>query len=183
MKFILSISGASGVIYGVKLLQEMVRMNLEVHLIISETAKQILKHEIKQDYKELYKLAYKTYENNGLFSPPSSGSFEHDGMIVVPCSMKTLSAVANGYGDTLIARAALCCLKENRKLILVPRETPLNKTGIKNMLLAKENGAVILPAMPAFYHKPEKIGDLVDFIVGKILDQLNIKHSLFKRWG
>ena len=183
MKFILSISGASGVIYGVKLLQEMVRMNLEVHLIMSETAKQILKHEIKQDYKELYKLAYKTYENNALFSPPSSGSFEHDGMIVVPCSMKTLSAVANGYGDTLTTRAALCCLKENRKLILVPRETPLDLAGIKNTLLAKENGAVILPAMPAFYHKPEKIGDLVNFIVGKILDQLSIKHSLFKRWG
>ena len=96
--------------------------------------------------------------------------------------MKTLSAVANGYSDTLTSRTAFCCLKENKKLILIPRETPLDLTSIKNMKSAKEAGAIILPAMPGFYHKPKKIEDLVDFIVGKILDQIGINHTLFKRW-
>jgi 4-hydroxy-3-polyprenylbenzoate decarboxylase len=96
--------------------------------------------------------------------------------------MKTLSAIANGYGDSLTTRAASCCLKEGRKLILVLRETPLDLPGIKNMLVAKESGAVILPAMPAFYHEPKKIEELVDFIVGKVIDQLSLDHCLFKRW-
>ena len=103
-------------------------------------------------------------------------------MIVVPCSMKTLSAIANGFGDTLTTRAASCCLKEGKKLILVLRETPLDLPGIKNMLAAKESGAVILPAMPAFYHEPKKIEELVDFIVGKIFYQLGLQHKLLKRW-
>ena len=103
-------------------------------------------------------------------------------MIVIPCSMKTLSAIANGYGDTLTSRAASCCLKEGRKLVLVIRETPLDLPGIRNMLAAKESGAIILPAMPAFYHQPKNIEELVDFIVGKVFDQLGLQHSLFKRW-
>jgi 4-hydroxy-3-polyprenylbenzoate decarboxylase len=96
--------------------------------------------------------------------------------------MKTLSAIAHGFGDTLTSRAATCCLKEGKKVILVLRETPLALSGITNMLVAKENGAIILPAMPAFYHKPEKIEDLVDFIIGKVFDQLSLQHTLFKRW-
>jgi 4-hydroxy-3-polyprenylbenzoate decarboxylase len=103
-------------------------------------------------------------------------------MIVIPCSMKTLSAIANGYGDSLTSRAASCCLKEGRKLVLVVRETPLDAPGIRNMLAAKESGAIILPAMPAFYHQPKNIEELVDFIVGKVFDQLGLQHSLFKRW-
>ncbi|MCK5459023.1 MAG: UbiX family flavin prenyltransferase, partial [Thermoplasmatales archaeon] len=113
---------------------------------------------------------------------PASGSFHLDGMAVAPCSMKTLSAIANGYSDTLTSRVASCCLKEGKKLVLAIRETPLDLPGIKNMLFAKESGAVILPAMPGFYYRPKTIEDIVDFIVGKILDQFNVKNSLFKRW-
>ena len=122
------------------------------------------------------------YNNNDFLSPSASGSFKLDSMIIAPCSMKTLSAIANGYSDTLTSRAASCCLKEGRRLILMNRETPLDLPGIKNLLRAKLSGAIILPAMPAFYHKPIKIDDMVNFIVGKILDQLGISHTLFKRW-
>jgi len=182
MRILLSIGGASGSIYGVRILEELRKSGHEVHLTISDGAKKILTHETHYKYNELKKKADVYYDNGDLCAPPASGSFQIDGMIVAPCSMKTLSAIANGYGDTLTSRAASCCLKEGRKLVLVIRETPLDLPGIKNMLDAKESGAVILPAMPAFYHKPKKIDDLVDFIIGKILDQFDIKHSLFKRW-
>lgn len=182
MKVLLSIGGASGSIYGIRLLEELLNSKVELHLIVSDGAKKILEHETKYKYNELKKKSDFYYNNNDMFAGPASGSFHLDAMVVAPCSMKTLSAIANGYGDTLTSRAASCCLKENRKLILVIRETPLDLPGIKNMLSAKQAGATILPAMPGFYHKPQKIDDLIDFIVGKVLDQLVIKHSLFKRW-
>jgi 4-hydroxy-3-polyprenylbenzoate decarboxylase len=182
MKILLSIGGASGSIYGIRLLEELKKARCKVQLIVSEGAKKILGHETKYTYNELKGKAHVWYDNDDLCAAPASGSFQVDGMIVAPCSMKTLSAIANGYGDTLTARAASCCLKEGRKLVLVIRETPLDLPGIKNMLAAKESGAVMLPAMPAFYHKPKKIDDMVDFIVGKVLDQFDIKHTLFKRW-
>jgi len=182
LKILLTISGASGSIYGIRLLEELIKSKVEVHLVVSNNAKKILQHETNFKYEDLKKKTNFVYENDALFSPPASGSFQIDGMIVAPCSMKTLSAIANGYGDMLISRAASCCLKEGKKLVIVIRETPLDLPGIKNMLSAKESGAVILPAMPAFYHKPNNIEDLVDFIIGKVLDQFNIKHSLFKRW-
>jgi len=182
MRILLSIGGASGSIYGVKLLEMLSKSGNEIHLILSSGAKKIVKHETNFSYNDLVKKAHVSYENDDLFAAPASGSFKMDAMIVCPCSMKTLSAIANGYGDTLTSRAASCFLKEERKLILVVRETPLDLPGIKNMLSAKKAGATILPAMPGFYHKPEKIHDLVDFIVGKILDQLGVNHSLFKRW-
>jgi len=182
MKILVGISGASGSIYGIRLLEELAKSNNEIHLIISEDAKKIIKHETIYTYEKLKKKVNFSYKNSDMFAPPASGSFKIDAMVVCPCSMKTLSAIANGYGDTLISRAASCRLKEERKLILVLRETPLDLPGIKNMLSAKQAGATILPAMPGFYHKPKKIEDLVDFIVGKILDQLRIEHSLFKRW-
>ena len=182
MKILLSIGGASGSVYGIRLLEELLKSGVETHLIISDGAKKIVEHETTHKYADLKKKVNFFYENDNLFAGPASGSFKIDGMIVAPCSMKTLSAIANGYSDTLTSRAASCCLKEGRKLILVIRETPLDLPGIKNMLAAKEAGAVILPAMPAFYHKPKKIEDMVDFIVGKILDQFQIKHTLFKRW-
>ena len=183
MKILLSIGGASGSIYGVRVLEELVKGGCEVHLVVSKGAKQILKHETIFTYADLKGKAQVCYENDDVFAPPASGSFQLDGMVVAPCSMKTLSAIANGYSDTLTSRAASCCLKEGRKLVLVIRETPLDLVGIRNMLSATQDGAVILPAMPGFYYKPKKIEDLVDFIVGKVLDQLGLAHSLFKRWG
>jgi len=182
MRYVVSIGGASGSIYGVRLIQELKKSGQEIHLIISSGAKNILEMETPYTSDDVKKMADVVYENDDLCAGPASGSFPLDGMIVIPCSMKTLSAIAQGYGDTLTARAASCCLKEGRRLILVPRETPLDLPGIKNMLSVKESGATLLPAMPAFYHHPQVIDDLVSFIVGKVLDQLQIKHSLFKRW-
>jgi 4-hydroxy-3-polyprenylbenzoate decarboxylase len=183
MKIFLSIGGASGSIYGIRLLEELVKLKIEVILTASEGGKKILEHETGKLYNDLEKLANISYKNNDLFAGTARGSYKLDGMIIAPCSMKTLSAIANGYGDTLTSRAASCCLKEGRKLVLVIRETPLDLPGINNMKLAKEADAVILPAMPGFYHKPKKIDDFVDFIVGKVLDQFDLKHSLFKRWS
>lgn len=182
MKIVLAIGGASGSIYGIRLLEELIKSKIEVHLIVSKDAKKIIEHETGKSYKYLEEKTPYFYDNNNQFSAPASGSFQVDGMIVAPCSMKTLSSIANGYGETLTSRAASCCLKEDKKLVIVIRETPLDLPGIKNMLSAKESGAIILPAMPGFYHKPKKIEDLVNFIVGKILDQFMIKHSLYKRW-
>ncbi|MCX6663746.1 MAG: UbiX family flavin prenyltransferase [Euryarchaeota archaeon] len=182
MKYFVSIGGASGSIYGIRLQQELNKAGHEVHLVISEAAKKIIEHETKYSYNSIKEKAAVVYDNDDLYTGPASGSFPLDGMIVIPCSMKTLSAIANGYGDTLTSRAASCCLKEGRKLILVLRETPFDLPGIKNMLAAKESGAIILPAMPAFYHQPKNIEELVDFIVGKVFDQLDLQHSLFKRW-
>ena len=182
MKYLVSIGGASGSIYGIRLLQELQKTPHETHLVISERAKKILPNETSYALSILKTYAHVVYENTDLYAGPASGSFPLDGMIIIPCSMKTLSAIAHGYGDTLTSRAASCCLKEGRKVILVLRETPLDLPGITNMLTAKQSGAVILPAMPAFYHKPERIDDLIDFIVGKVFDQLGLPNSLFRRW-
>ena len=185
MRIIVAITGASGVIYGVKLVEELKRIDkgIEIHLIISDTAKEIISLETEYDPHDIEKMVTKAYNNNNMSATLASGSFRHDGMVIVPCSLKTLSAIANGYAGSLISRAAICSLKENMKLIIVPRETPLDRTSLLNMLKAMENGAIILPAMPAFYHRPKNISELINYIVGKILDQLNIKHDLFKRWG
>jgi len=182
MIYFVSIGGASGSIYGIRLLQELHKAGHEIHLVISEGAKKIIEQETKYTYNSIKREVNIIYDNTDLYAGPASGSFLLDGMIVIPCSMKTLSAIAHGFGDTLTSRAATCCLKEGKKVILVIRETPLALSDIKNMLVAKENGAIILPAMPAFYHKPKKIEDLVDFIIGKVFDQLNLQHTLFKRW-
>ncbi len=183
MKNILvGITGASGSIYGLRLLQELDKRNITVHLIISQTAEQIFTYETNESVEKLKQYAAKTYENDDLFAGPASGSFPLDGMVIVPCSMKTLSAIANGYADTLIVRSAICRLKEKKPLIVVPRETPMDYTGLKNMLTVSEVGGIVLPAAPGFYHQPQSLSDLVDFIVGKILDQLSISHELFKRW-
>lgn len=182
MKILLCIGGASGSIYGIRLLEELKKAGAEIHFIVSEGAKKIIEHETNYKFKDLEKLADFCYNNSDMLAGPASGTFKLDVMVICPCSMKTLSAVANDYCDTLTSRAAFCILKEEQKLILVPRETPIPLPSIKNMEKAKLAGATILPAIPGFYHKPKKIEDLVDFVVGKILDQLGIEHQLFKRW-
>ena len=182
MRVLLSIGGASGCVYGIRLLEELLNSKVELLLIVSDSAKNIIELETNYNFEDLKKKANFYFDNSDMFAGPASGTFKIDAMVVCPCSMKTLSGIANGYSDTLSSRAASCCLKEERKLILIVRETPLDLPGIKNMLSAKQAGATILPAMPGFYHKPQKIEDLVNFIVGKILDQLGLDHSLFKRW-
>jgi len=183
MKILVSIGGASGIVYGVSLLEKLTKTKNDVHLIITDGAKKIMEYETNRSVIDVKKLADFFYENDNLFAGPASGSFQIDAMIIVPCSMKTLSAIANGYGETLTSRSATCCLKEGKKVILVLRETPLDLAALKNMLSAKQNGAVILPAMPGFYHKPKNIDEMIDFIVGKILDQLEISHALYKKWS
>jgi len=182
MRYFVSIGGASGSIYGIRLLQELHKTNHDVYLVVSEGAKKIIQQETPYTYASIKKNADIIYDNADLCAGPASGSFQLDAMIIIPCSMKTLSAIAMGYGDTLTSRAASCCLKEGKKLILVLRETPLDLPGIRNMLVAKDSGAIILPAMPGFYHQPKTIDDLVYFVVGKVFDQLGLQHSLFKRW-
>lgn len=181
-KIVIGFSGASGIIYGIRLLEILHSINIQTYLIISEWAKKNIEIETDKTLEYVKSLSSVNYENFKLDASVSSGSFLHDGMVIVPCSMKSLSSIANGYDDTLISRAASVTLKESRKLIIVPRETPLSRIHLENMVKLQEAGAIILPAMPGFYHKPSTIEEIIDHLVGKILDQLNIKHDLFKRW-
>ncbi len=177
MKVLLAITGASGVIYGLRLLEVLKEKSVEVECIVSDAAKKIIKHEIGAQ-----KILRGCYSEKDIEAPFSSGSFSLDAMVVAPCSMKTLSAIASGFSHNLITRSTDVAIKEKKKLILVPRETPLSAIHLENMLKLARLGVIILPAMPGFYHKPRKIEDLVDFIVGKILDSLGIENELYKRW-
>jgi 4-hydroxy-3-polyprenylbenzoate decarboxylase len=181
-KIVIGFSGASGIIYGIRLLEILHSINIETFLIISEWAKKNIEIETDKRLEYVKSLSSVNYDNFKLDASVSSGSFLHDGMVIVPCSMKSLSSIANGYDDTLISRAASVTLKESRKLILVPRETPLSRIHLENMIKLQDAGAIILPAMPGFYHRPSTINEIVDHLVGKILDQLKIQHDLFKRW-
>lgn len=181
-KIVIGFSGASGIIYGIRLLEVLHSINIQTFLIVSEWAKKNIEIETDKTLEYVKSLSSINYDNSKLDASVSSGSFLHDGMVIVPCSMKSLSSIANGYDDTLISRAASVTLKESRKLILVPRETPLSRIHLENMIKLQDAGAIILPAMPGFYHKPRTINEIVDHLVGKILDQLKIKHDLFKRW-
>lgn len=182
MKVIVGISGASGVIYGIRTLEVLKELNVETHLVITGSALKIARFECSMGEEDIVKLADRHYDVEDLTAPISSGSFLHDGMVIIPCSMKTLSGIATGYASNLLLRAADVCLKERRKLILVPRETPLNMIHIRNMLTLAEAGAVILPASPAFYGRPKNVDELINYVVGRVLDQLGISHNLYRRW-
>ncbi len=181
-KVVVCITGASGVIYAKRLL-EVLKNNVNVSLIISNSAKKIITEELNIDWRELKKLADNYYENNDFFSPLASGSNKFYAVVVIPCSMKTLSAIANGYSSNLIVRVCDIALKERRKLILLPREMPLNSIHLENMLKLSNLGAIIMPPCPAFYYKPKNLDDIINFIVGRILDILEIENNLFKRWN
>jgi flavin prenyltransferase len=181
-RIVIGLSGASGIIYGIRLLEILHSLNIQTYLIVSEWGKKNIEIETDKNLEYVKSLSSISYENFKLDASVSSGSFLHDGMVIVPCSMKSLSSIANGYDDTLISRAASVTLKESRKLILVPRETPLSRIHLENMIKLHDAGAIILPAMPGFYHRPLTIDEIVDHLVGKILDQLKIKHDIFTRW-
>jgi len=183
MRLIIAITGASGAIYGKRLLEVLRNKKIETHLIISKAAEKIIEYELEATKKDIEKLASYVYSVDDLAAPISSGSFKTDAMIIIPCSMKTLAGIAHGYTENLILRTADVMLKEKRKLILVPRETPLNIIHLRNMLELAKQGVTIVPAMPAYYHKPKQISDIVDYMVGKVLDCLEIEHRLFKRWS
>jgi len=178
-----AITGASGVIYGIRMLEVLKGLGIETHLIMSEWGDKNIKIETDKTADYVRSLATKYYEDDNMAAPMSSGSFKTDGMAIVPCSMKSLASIANAFDDSLVSRAAGVCIKEQRKLVLVPRETPLSKIHLDNMSKLADAGAVILPAMPGFYHRPKTMDDLIDHVVGKVLDQFDIDHDLFKRWG
>lgn len=176
------ISGASGVIYGVRLMEVLSEKDIFTHLVMSRTAHQLIEIETQYSVRDVEELAGAVYEEYDFTAPIASGSHRFEGMCIAPCSMKTLSSIATGHADSLMTRAADVCLKEGRPLIIVPRETPLNIIHLRNMATVAEAGAVVLPPAPAFYNHPQSIADLVDFIVGRVLDHLNVEHSLFERW-
>ncbi|WP_207259836.1 UbiX family flavin prenyltransferase [Desulfovibrio sp. Huiquan2017] len=183
-RIILAVSGASGSLYAASLIKGLVnRDDVELHVIISDAARKVLALETDLQPDALTRGAAGVHAPDDITAPPASGSWKHDGMIICPCSMATMSAVATGFGHTLIHRAADVALKERRKLILVPRETPLSAIHLQNMLTATRAGAIILPASPGFYQRPATIADLTDQVAGKVLDQLDIPHTLFRRWG
>ena len=182
-RIIIGIAGASGVIYGVRMLSLLKEHDFETHLIISEAGKKNI--EIETSYKagEVAAMADCTYDNKDVGGALASGSFLTRGMVVAPCTIKTLSGIANSYTDNLLVRAADVTLKEKRKLVLVVRETPLHKGHLRLMTMAADMGAHILPPVPSFYHQPKIIDDIIDQTIGKIFDYLGIEHDLFKRWG
>ena len=183
-KIIVGISGASGAIYGLRLLEALKGIgSIEIFLTISQTGKTLLHDEISDDALDrAIRLADHYYETHELGAPIASGSFLTDGMIIAPCSAKTLAAIANGLGDNLLSRSADVSLKERRRLVLLLRETPLHLTHIENMAQVTKMGGIILPPVPAFYHRPASIDDIVNHSIGKALDLFGIEHALYKRW-
>lgn len=195
MKHVLvAITGASGSIYGLRLTQELLRAGKRVSLLLSEPGRHVLNYEcglawsaVRSECERQVRAHFQTeklvcLDNADLFAGVASGSNPADAMVICPCSLGTVGRVAAGLSGTLLERAADVMLKERRPLLLVPRETPLSNIHLENLLRLGRTGAVVIPAMPAFYHAPQSIGDLVDFVVGKVLDQLKIEHQLFRRW-
>jgi 4-hydroxy-3-polyprenylbenzoate decarboxylase len=196
---VVAICGASGSIYGIRLLKALLKIPLNIYLVISASGYRVLEHEAGYNagcnltsfvnFLEKKGIGFhkdavlNIYEQEDFFAPPASGSFVHDGMVIAPCSMGTLGSIASGISDNLIKRAADVCLKEKRPLILLTRETPLSLIHIKNMYKAAESGATIMPPCPGFYFKPGSMEELIDSVIARVLDHLNIKQTLLKEWG
>jgi 4-hydroxy-3-polyprenylbenzoate decarboxylase len=177
-EFVIAVTGASGICYAHRLL-DVLCTDATVHIIVSEVAQKIAVHE----GVDLSGFNAKYHENNKMFSEIASGSYRYDGMVVIPCSQKTLAGIAHGYADNLITRTADVCLKERRKCILVTRETPLSAIHLANMATAHQAGATIMPACPGFYHHPKTIDNLVDMVVSRVLDHMGVEHTLTERWS
>lgn len=179
---LVAITGATGVVIAIKMLNILKEKKILTELIISKAAELVLKDETDHKLTELYDLATKVYDVNDLEAPPASGSHKFDAMIIVPCTMKTLAAIANGYADNLITRAADVSIKEGRKLILVVRESPLSPIHLENMLKLARLGVIIAPPVPSYYIKPKTIQELINHTIGRLLDQLGVDTEI-KRWG
>ena len=182
-RIVVGISGASGVIYGVRILALLGEKAFETHLVISESGKKNIEIETDYSINQVEVMADYVYDSRDVGATLASGSFLTDGMVVAPCTIKTLSGIANSYTNNLLVRAADVTLKEKRKLVLVVRETPLHKGHLRLMTMAADMGAHILPPIPSFYHAPKTIDDIINQTIGKIFDFFHIEHDLFKRWG
>ncbi len=181
-EYIIAITGASGVIYSKKLFDSLINSKTRVHFVISENGKEILKNELNLSFSYFEKEGVAIYDNSQLNSKIASGSFRHNGMVIIPASMGCIGRIASGVSVDLITRAADVALKEGFPLICVPRETPYNTIHLKNMLALSQAGAVILPASPGFYHQPKTIDDISDFIVDRVLGHLSIKQRILPVW-
>lgn len=194
-RWIVGITGASGSVYGVRLIEELLKQQYEVHLVVTEAGWRVLKEELGWETTRRAEAVEKAFcvnptrgrlifhPNGDIGASIASGSFRVQGMIIMPCSMGTLSSIAHGASNNLMTRAADVMLKEGRKLLIVPRETPLHAIHLENMLTLARLGVRIVPAMPAFYYKPQSMDEMVNFLVGKVLDNADIDHDLYRRWG
>lgn len=188
-RYVVGITGASGSIYGVRVIEELLRTGNEVHVVITQNGGKVLSYEMERSLEEIIgelgscggKMIVQDIED--LFAPIASGSFRVDGMVIVPCSMSALGEIANGVSKNLLGRAADVCIKEKRNLIIVPRETPLSSIHIKNMLTLSELGITIMPAMPGFYQIPKTMDEVINFVVGRVLSGLGIDNNLYLKWG
>src|SRR5687767_1423662 len=183
MKIIVAITGATGAIYGVRILQRLREAGVETHLVISRWGARTLLHETPFSREQVEELATETYAPADMGAAISSGSYRTDGMVIAPCSAKTLAAVAHGFGENLVHRAADVILKERRRLVLVVREAPLSDIHLENMLKLSRMGAVVLPPMPAFYNRPRTVDDIVDHTVSRVLDQFGLDAGGSERWS
>ena len=183
MRLVIGMTGSTGVIYGIRMLETLKKLDVDTHLIMSEWAQKCVSMETDFTVDQVKSMATSVSDEKNMASSVSSGTHKIDGMVVIPCSMKTLSAIANGYDDTLIARAAGVTIKESRKLILMVRETPLSAIHLENMLKLARLGIVILPPVTEFYTKPKSLDDIINHGVGKCLDQFDLEHNLYSRWG
>lgn len=183
-RLIVAITGATGAVYGVRLLQQLAATpGVETHLVVTDAAALTLHQEMGMQRRDVEAMAHVVHKNRDIGASIASGSFQSDGMIVAPCSMKTLASVAHGLSDNLVARAADVVLKERRRLVMMVRETPFNLAHLRNMTAVTEMGGIVFPPLPSFYHKPASIEEMVEHTVGRVIDLFGLEHGLAPRWG